>query len=154
MNSPGELIPIIRNVSRLAKIEFAKVLAEKNLTLPQFIILKEIKANQTSYPDGISPAVLSEKTNVLRSTITGILDRLEKSDLIIRKDNPHDRRAQLIRTTSKYEELFQEVTKQMDELTEQLVSPLDETQLENLIHSVKLIEQSLIEKHCAQTEEK
>lgn len=149
-NSSEELITIIRNVSRLAKIRFAKVLAERNLTLPQFIVLREIKKNQTDYPDGISPAVLSEKTNVLRSTITGILDRLEKRGLISRKDNPHDRRAQLIQTTGKYTELFQDLSKHVDALTEELLSPLSKEQAENLIQSFKIIEQSLQHEACCE----
>ena len=65
--------------------------------------------------DGVSAKVLGEHTQLDSATITGVLDRLEGMDLIIKKKNPADRRAILISLSEKgrhdskiLDELFEE----------------------------------------------
>ena len=49
--------------------------------------------------DGITITELSKKCYLDNSTLTGVIDRLEKSGLVLRKEHPDDRRQLLIYLT-------------------------------------------------------
>lgn len=64
------------------------------LTPPQFGILAFLWQQ-----DGLTQVELSERSQVDRTTLGGLLDRLEKSGFVERHPHPHDRRARQIRLT-------------------------------------------------------
>ncbi len=64
--------------------------------------------------DGVSAKKLGEQTQLDSATITGVLDRLEGMDVIIKKKNPADRRAILISLSEK----GRNYAKELDELFE------------------------------------
>ncbi|AEF94988.1 transcriptional regulator, MarR family [Desulfotomaculum nigrificans CO-1-SRB] len=75
---------------------FKEKLAEYNLTPPQFGALAFLWKQ-----DGISQVHLGNMMGKDRTTIGGIIDRLEKEDLVVRQSDPEDRRTNLIFLTEK-----------------------------------------------------
>ena len=71
-----------------------------DLTPPQFALLAFLWQQ-----DGLTQAELSEKGQIDRSTIGGLIDRLEKNGLLERRPHPKDRRAYQIHLTSYGREL-------------------------------------------------
>lgn len=70
---------------------FREELAPYNVTPPQFAVLSFLAQG-----DGISQTELSEKTEIDRTTLGGLIDRLEQTGGVRREPDPHDRRAHLI----------------------------------------------------------
>lgn len=68
--------------------QFRELLTPFGLTPPQFALLAFLWRE-----DGLSQAALSEKTDVDRTTLSGLVDRLQKLDLVKRRPDPADRRA-------------------------------------------------------------
>lgn len=64
------------------------------VTPPQFALLAFLWKR-----DGLSQVELSDKTEVDRTTISGLVDRLQKSGLVERRPHPDDRRACLVHLT-------------------------------------------------------
>lgn len=62
-----------------------------DLTPPQFALLSFLWQE-----DGLTQAELSEKGQIDRSTIGGLIDRLERNGLLERRQHPQDRRAHLV----------------------------------------------------------
>ena len=83
---------------------FRQELADYQLTPPQFALLAFLWKQE-----GLSQVELSEKTEVDRTTLGGLIDRLEKSGLVERYPNPVDRRAHLIQLTVKGRSLEEEL---------------------------------------------
>ncbi len=75
---------------------FRDELRDYGITPPQFALLAFLWKR-----DGLSQVELAEKTTIDRSTIGGLLDRLEKGELVCRQPNPTDRRAYLIHLTQR-----------------------------------------------------
>ena len=75
---------------------FKELLEDYNLTPSQFGTLAFLWHN-----DGASQVQLGNKMRKDRTTISGIIDRLEKEQLVQRKEDPTDRRAHLIYLTPK-----------------------------------------------------
>lgn len=53
----------------------------------------------SQHPEGVEPAVLADETNLLRQSMTVVLNELEKQGLVIREFHPTDRRKKVIRLT-------------------------------------------------------
>ena len=61
--------------------------------------------------DGVPIKILCEKTSLDKSTLTGILDRLERDGYIERKPSETDKRSTLISLTGKEQEFAKDVQK-------------------------------------------
>ncbi len=83
---------------------FRQELAGYGITPPQFALLAFLWKQ-----DGLSQVELSEKTEVDRTTIGGLVDRLEKAGLVERYPSPVDRRAHLVYLTAKGRSLEEEL---------------------------------------------
>ena len=82
-----------------------KKLASHGLTTAQFFLLTALYEE-----DGVPISVLAQKAALDKATLTGLLDRLERDELIERKADPDDRRAIRIFLTPKAESMREELT--------------------------------------------
>lgn len=73
---------------------FRAELEPYDLTPPQFGVLAFLWQQ-----DGLTQVELSEKSQIDRTTMGGLIDRLEKCAMVERHPHPHDRRAHQIRLT-------------------------------------------------------
>lgn len=71
-----------------------------DLTPPQFGLLAFLWQQ-----DGLTQAELSEQGQIDRTTVGGLIDRLEKTGLVERRQHPQDRRAHMIYLTGRGKEL-------------------------------------------------
>ena len=60
----------------------------------------------SSKSDGMMPSELAEQCGVTQATISGLLNGLEKTELILRETHTHDGRAYVIRLSEKGRELL------------------------------------------------
>lgn len=65
-------------------------------------------------------------------TVTGILNNLEKKDLIMRRENPKDKRSKIISLTSHAFSIIPEIFDYADEIEEQVVKSLTKKEQEQL----------------------
>ena len=75
----------------------AALLAPHGLSEGRFVLLFLLDAAA----DGLAPNTLAERAGVTRATVTGLLDGLEREELIARHADANDRRALCIRLTRK-----------------------------------------------------
>lgn len=78
--------------------------ARYGLTGPQLTVVKMLEAL-----GDLSLSRLSEKIRAQNSTVTGIVDRMEREGLVVRERSEADRRVVHIRLTTKGEKLAREV---------------------------------------------
>ena len=89
--------------------------------------------------DGITISRLSAQTSLANTTLTSMLDRMERSGLVSRKPSPTDRRAQLICLTDKARSLQQEYDRLSDEMNALYYrgfEPEEIRQLENYLQRI------------------
>ena len=82
--------------------------------------------------DGITQAELSAKSQIDRTTMGGLIDRLEKEGLVARRSHPDDRRAYMICLTEKGKALEPLLTPLADGAQEILIAKLDRQEVETL----------------------
>ncbi len=79
-------------------------IASLGLTRGQFDVIVTLGRTE-----GLRCTDIAQETLVTKGTLTGVLTRLEKKKLILRTQNPIDRRGQIIRLTSAGEDLYEKV---------------------------------------------
>ncbi len=74
-------------------------LARNGTSQGRFLVLMLL--DRACVSNGMLPSEIADKLGVTRATVTGLLDGLEKDDLISRQMHPEDRRAFCIELTTK-----------------------------------------------------
>ncbi len=84
---------------------FKEELESYDITPPQFALMGFLWQQ-----DGLTQVELSDKSQVDRTTVGGLIDRLEKIGLVERHPHPQDRRAYQIRLTTKGKDMERPLT--------------------------------------------
>lgn len=82
--------------------------------------------------DGISQSLLSTKSQIDRTTMGGLIDRLEKEGLVVRKSDPVDRRAYRICLTEKGKAMEPELAPLAMRAQDMFIAKLDPQEVETL----------------------
>jgi len=122
---PGHLI---RRCLQLHHTMFADGVAGRNITVPQWAAIRALH----EFP-GIEQAKLSELIAYDRSTIGGLVDRLEAKGLVARSQHAADRRAKLLNLTAEGQVLFESLHSRVREVTSAFVAPLSPDEAAQLV---------------------
>lgn len=134
----NEIFDLVHKINkRIEKIK-RQTVQESNLTPAQYLILRQLWEH-----DGKQFRELAEMCSSSRSTITGVVDTMEKNDLVKRVPHPKDRRSQLVKLTKKGKEL-KKLTPQMDGLANNCCQGLDEFDIKLLGGLLRKFYDSLI----------
>jgi DNA-binding MarR family transcriptional regulator len=95
--------------------------------------------------DGLQASELGKKVGLEPSSMTGMIDRMERDKLIIRQSDPHDRRALRIHLTREGENTQKPVMKVVDEALASVFDGISDEQikmtqnvLKNLIENIQM----------------
>ena len=89
--------------------------------------------------DGLSQSELSARCQIDRTTMGGIIDRLEKEGLAERRNHPEDRRAYQVFLTAKGKSLERELCAIAGQVIDKVTSPLSEEEHKTLIRLLEKI---------------
>lgn len=96
---PSVLMSYLRVTQHMSQ-QFRAHFGRLNLTFPQALVL-----NVLGEEGPIPISVLAERTGSANSTVSGIVDRLEKLGLAKRERSEHDRRVIYVSATEQYHDL-------------------------------------------------
>ncbi len=105
------------------------------LTTAQFFLLLSLYQK-----DCILISVLSKKAGLDKATLTGMLDRMERDNLIKRKAVPHDRRAIEICLTDKAIDMQKDLTRLYNETNQSFLSVLNKEEQQTLYNITEKFE--------------
>jgi DNA-binding MarR family transcriptional regulator len=89
--------------TRLIETQVRQALATQfKTTLPRFDLMAQLERA----PPGLQMGELSRRMLVTGGNVTGIVDQLERACLIVRTEDPADRRAYLVKLTKEGRRLF------------------------------------------------
>ena len=97
----NQVLVALRRIIRSIDMHSRTLVKYYGLTGPQLVVLQEISKNEE-----ITPGRLAEAVSLSQATVSGILERLEKRDLVIRRRSESDRRRVLVRTTAKADQML------------------------------------------------
>ncbi len=120
-----ESIIYLYTESRRITKEFAR---RANLTGPQLTVVKILEA----FGD-LSLSELSERLRAQNSTVTGIVDRMEREELVIRTRSTEDKRVVKLKLTEKGARIAREIAVEPMELFKTALMSLTATEARDLM---------------------
>jgi len=129
----------LRKIDRIIRLKGREILKDFNITIPQFTALQILIKNGE-----LTIGQLSDKMALACSTITDLVDRMEKNQLVVRKKDPKDRRVVRIEVLPKGHEIVKQVLEKRIRFLEQKMADFTEEEkislskgLESLYDSIK-----------------
>ncbi len=105
-------------------------------TLPRFDLMAQLERA----PNGLKMGELSKRMMVTGGNVTGITDQLVSENLVVREENPKDRRAYIVKLTPEGRELFAKMAVEHEKWVIEFfdgMKDLDRHQLHTLLASLK-----------------
>ncbi|CAA7601993.1 MarR-type HTH domain protein [Acididesulfobacillus acetoxydans] len=131
-------LALLRTASDLSKV-FDSFFASFDISWGRFIILMLL---YREYPQSLDFALLSERAEITKATLTGLIDGLDNQGLVERRPHPTDRRKQLLCLTAEGLALLERMLPSHYRTTAYYMSGLNKaellelTELLNRLHEV------------------
>lgn len=132
MNIETEIITAIRRIMRAVELRSRQLLDQTGVTGPQLAAL-QLAAGTVS----ASASAISQDLHLSRSTVTGILDRLENRGLIRRNRNERDRRGNVIEVTPAGHDLLASAPPLMQDQFRQRLAALEDWEQTAILASLQ-----------------
>lgn len=126
--------------SQAMRTHVDQLLKPFDITMEQLHILKSIE-----HQDGVTQREICTATGKTPANITRILDRLEKKKLIVRRDNPQDRRSQLVSLTGSGHALALRLSDLLTTLSQRIEQHIDKNEIGIVKKVLGQIETNLLE---------
>lgn len=117
-------------------LTFSETLSKFGITPGQYGVLACLWESQ----GGITPKEIAGALHVENSTISGVLDRMQKQGLVTRILNPENRRSIHVKATAKGMSLKEPLLQEVEQLNQQVLQDLtaqEQVQLFNLLRRIK-----------------
>ncbi|WP_084191817.1 MarR family winged helix-turn-helix transcriptional regulator [Tissierella creatinophila] len=94
---------ILNYCSKLLRNRLNRELEKEDITLSQFATIKDIEMNSFKYGQevGVTAVEISERLDMDKPTISGIINRLVDKDYVKKLSNPNDKRSFILKLTDK-----------------------------------------------------
>ncbi|WP_397537980.1 MarR family winged helix-turn-helix transcriptional regulator [Rummeliibacillus pycnus] len=133
-NKELKALTVIFRASQAIQEVIRKDVASYDLNTTEFAVLELL------YHKGDQPIqTVGKKILIASSSITYVIDKLEKKQLVSRRDCPNDRRVIYATLTSKGNELMDQIFPLHQEKVASIFGCLEENELDNIIELMKKI---------------
>lgn len=141
-NKKAEVVKLFSDVNKILKCSMRKSFEEVSITIPQSLVIGTlIKFGEMKITD------LSKKVNLSNSTISGIVDRLEKQQLVVRTRSEEDRRIVYVKVTPRFNEIFKGIYRKAEESFEELLGPGSPEEIEKILEGLNALKKILNDKN-------
>lgn len=138
MQTANEILHTYLQVSRRISEELRGHFGKLNLTFPQTLVLTLLDS------DGPMPiSALAKATGSANSTISGVVDRLEKAGLLQRIRSERDRRVIYVDVTDKYKEIREETESYALARFAKTIQSLSDEEVNRIVDGLSLLEGAL-----------
>ncbi len=144
MNKISVLFEIKSLESMIARDFFTKILDEEKIkvNIPTPTQMRIIDYILKSEKD-VEQKDLEKVFNLRRATISGVLQTMEKNNLIIRTTSLIDTRTKVIKLSNQTRSIFEKNKKRMLELEKVITKDISEDELENFINVVNKMKENI-----------
>lgn len=105
------------------------------ITIPQSLVISALMKHGK-----MKISELSERIYLSNSTVSGIVDRLEKQQLVIRERSNEDRRIVYVKLTPKFEHFLRDVNKKAEQIFSGLLDSASPEEIGRIIEGLETLE--------------
>lgn len=139
MKKSNDILMSYLRVTQHMSQHFRSHFGRLNLTFPQALVLTVLGE------DGPMPiSALAERTGSANSTVSGIVDRLEKLELARRERSGEDRRVIYVAATARYEQLRKKTETDVGGYFSSVMDTLTEREKDQIIAALSRLDEALL----------
>ncbi len=124
-----QVMDVFNRIQEAIRARYVRQITPYKLTVTQFKALQHLHWHD----EGLSIGELSGHLGLTSSTVSGIVDRLQRDGWIERKRDPRDRRRVTVKLTPKGEELFEQKPRSTEDFWRETIARLDEEERVSLL---------------------
>jgi DNA-binding MarR family transcriptional regulator len=133
MSKPIFVRDLLKRLNKTINTIATRELEKFGLTVPQLMVLKQIFCG----PKTIGQ--ISKAVDLSYSTVSGIIDRLEREQLVERIRDENDRRVVWIRSTEKVKEKFERVPIFSEEFYNKLFADISDAEMDQIVNALETL---------------
>ena len=141
MQNASEMIQTYLRIYRVISEEFRGRFGEITLTFPQTMVLSLL-----GFQGSMPISELASSIGSANSTISGVLDRLERMDLVRRTRSEEDRRVVYVSTTDRFAAVQKELVESLEGGVPGALNRLTPEELAQVRSGLAVLEQALMRK--------
>ena len=103
----------------------------------------DVLAQLERFPDGLTMSDLSRRLIVSNGAITGLVDKLCRAGLVMRREDPHDRRSMIVRLTRKGRDNFLRMARRHEEWVVSILGDSSGEAQSELLQNLTLLQHNL-----------
>ena len=138
---------LVHDVSRLRRSVVDRALKPLGVTRSQWWVLAFL-----SRADGMSQVALAEELDLGKVALGGLIARLEKTGLVVRRPDKEDRRVKRVFLTKRSQSLVEAIRVSVSATEKEILERLDEDDLRATVRALRGMKENLLAK-LAQTGE-
>ncbi|CAM5795458.1 MULTISPECIES: MarR family winged helix-turn-helix transcriptional regulator [Brevibacillus] len=133
MNKPVVIRDLLKRLNKTINMIAARELEKVGLTYPQLMVLRHLKDEM------LTIGQISKAVDLSYSTVSGIIDRLEREQLVERLRDEKDRRVVWIRSTDKVREQFEKLPIFSEAYYSTLFSDFSDAELGQIVRALETL---------------
>ncbi|MBU3174123.1 MarR family winged helix-turn-helix transcriptional regulator [Clostridium estertheticum] len=135
-----EIVILFQEVSQLFKHSMAKALRDIGISELQYMILELlIKENKLKITE------LSNELCLSNSTVSGIIDRLENQEMVVRERNDTDKRVVYVSMSPRFKNVYKTLRKEFKKNSSNIMSNGTAQEIHKIFEGISTLKKLLIE---------
>ncbi|MDI3480506.1 MAG: hypothetical protein PWQ97_161 [Tepidanaerobacteraceae bacterium] len=143
INRSVEVARLFKEVMTLFRHHMGKCVEGMGLTMPQSMVIGIL-----SKFGKMKISELSDRLGLSNSTVSGIIDRLEKQGIVTRERSIEDRRVVYVSLCSDFEEIHKDFHKKVEESLVNIISKGTPEEIDKIIEGFKTIKKLFESQKC------
>ncbi|MFZ5968588.1 MAG: MarR family winged helix-turn-helix transcriptional regulator [Bacillota bacterium] len=135
----SQIALLIREINHLIKENVRNVFKDSGVTMPQMMVIGMLFKHKR-----LKVSALSKKMNLANSTVSGIVDRLEKMDMVRRVRSEEDKRVVYIELSEKTEDIHTRFHNMMNDYLEGTLCDASDEQLNSILNGLETLKDLLV----------
>ena len=132
---------LVHDVSRLRRSVVDRALKPVGVTRSQWWVLAFL-----SRADGMSQVSLAEELDLGKVALGGLIARLEKTGLVVRRPDKEDRRVKRVFLTKRSQSLVDEIRANVSATEKEILERIDEADLRATVRALRGMKENLLVK--------
>lgn len=139
-NESIEVARLFQEVMHLFKHNMSKLLEDTGMSAPQGMVLGLLSKNKK-----MKITDLSNELCLSNSTVSGIIDRLEKQDMVVRERSEKDKRVVNVSISQDHEGMHKEFHKQLEKNIENIMGQGNAEELHKIFEGLNTLKKLLVD---------
>lgn len=133
-----QIASLIREINCKLNHNIKNEFKETGLTVPQIMVIKTLSKNKR-----LKVSEISKEISLVNSTVSGIIDRLEKQDIVKRVRSEKDRRIVYIELSNNGDEIIKKYRHIINNFFNNIFSSSSEKEIETILTGLQTLKTTL-----------